>query len=115
MAKENLHGTGGGRHGVFTFNKSHGGGKAPHPTTKPLPLMRELVSLFTADRDVILDPFMGSGTTGIACAKMGRKFIGIEIDEKYFDIACRRIEEAYKQPDMFIAPVEPQIQEAMAL
>lgn len=50
----------------------------------------------------VLDPFMGSGTTGVACAKMGRKFIGIEIEPKYFDIACKRIEEAYKQPDMFV-------------
>ena len=50
----------------------------------------------------ILDPFMGSGTTGVACVKLGRKFIGIELDEKYFDIACKRIEEAYKQGDFFI-------------
>ena len=51
---------------------------------------------------IVLDPFMGSGTTGVACAKMGRKFIGIEIDPDYFDIACRRIEKAYSQPDMLI-------------
>lgn len=52
--------------------------------------------------DRILDPFMGSGTTGVACAKMGRGFIGIEIEPKYFDIACRRIDEALRQPDMFV-------------
>ena len=52
--------------------------------------------------DTILDPFMGSGTTLVACAKMGRKGIGIEIDEDYFNIACKRVEEAYKQPDMFV-------------
>lgn len=51
---------------------------------------------------VVLDPFMGSGTTGVACVKLGRKFIGIELEPKYFDIACKRIEQAYKQPDMFI-------------
>ena len=51
---------------------------------------------------LVLDPFMGSGTTGVACVKLGRKFIGIELEPKYFDIACRRIEDAYKQPDMFI-------------
>jgi len=45
---------------------------------------------------------MGSGTTGVACAKLGRKFVGIEIEPKYFDIACRRIEDAYKQPDFFV-------------
>lgn len=49
----------------------------------------------------ILDPFLGSGTTGVACANLGRKFIGIEIEPKYFDIACRRIEQAYKQPRLF--------------
>ena len=54
------------------------------------------------DARTIVDPFMGSGTTGVACAKLGRKFIGIEISEKYFDIACRRISEALKQPDLFI-------------
>ena len=52
----------------------------------------------------ILDPYMGSGTTGVAAVKLGRKFIGIEIEPAYFDIACRRISEALKQPDLFIAP-----------
>ena len=53
---------------------------------------------------VVLDPFMGSGTTGVACAKLGRSFIGIEIEPKYFDIACKRIEAAYAQGDLFIEP-----------
>ena len=56
---------------------------------------------FLPDAETILDPFMGSGTTGVACANLGRKFIGIEIEEKYFDIACRRIADAYKQPRLF--------------
>ena len=51
---------------------------------------------------VVLDPFMGSGTTGVACVKLGRRFIGIEIEPCYFDIACKRIEAATKQPDLFI-------------
>ena len=51
---------------------------------------------------MILDPFMGSGTTGVAAVKLGRKFIGIEIEPKYFDIACKRISDALKQPDMFV-------------
>ena len=51
----------------------------------------------------VVDPFMGSGSTGVACVKQGRKFIGIEIDPKYFDIACRRIEEATRQGDLFVA------------
>ena len=53
--------------------------------------------------ETILDPFMGSGTTGVACVKLGRKFTGIELDARYFDIACKRIEDAYAQPDMFVA------------
>ena len=65
---------------------------------------------------VILDPFMGSGTTGVACVKLGRKFIGIEIDEGYFDIACERIRKAYAQPDMFVEPRAPDPkQEALEL
>ena len=71
---------------------------ADHPTQKPLSLMTELVSLTTG---TILDPFLGSGTTGVACANLGRKFIGIEIEEKYFDIACERIEAAQAQLRLF--------------
>ena len=68
----------------------------------------------SSDRDqTILDPFMGSGTTGVAAVKLGRKFIGIEIEERYFSIACRRISEALKQPDMFIERPKPAKQEAM--
>ena len=72
-----------------------------HPTQKPLPLMSWCLG-FLPDARTILDPFMGSGTTGVACVKLGRSFIGIEIDEGYFDIACKRIEKAYAQPDMFV-------------
>ena len=74
--------------------------------------MRELIDLFTNPGETILDPFMGSGTTGVACANLGRKFIGIEIEEKHFDIACHRIADAYKQPRLFEDPKpEPQPQE----
>lgn len=83
-----------------------------HPTQKPIPLMRWCLG-FLPDADTILDPFMGSGTTGVACAKMGRKFIGIELDPGYFDIACKRIEDAYKQPDLFVAPPAKPVQEKM--
>jgi DNA modification methylase len=72
-----------------------------HPTEKPVSLMMALCRKVPG---TILDPFMGSGTTGVAAAKLGRKFIGIEIDPTYFDIACRRISEALKQPDLFIEP-----------
>lgn len=85
-----------------------------HPCPKPLGQMRWLVNRASMPGDTILDPFMGSGTTGVACAQMGRSFIGIEIEPKYFDIACRRIEQAYRQADMFIpAPAPAARQEAM--
>lgn len=84
-----------------------------HPCPKPEGYARWLVSRAAAHGQTILDPFMGSGTTGVACAKLGRKFIGIEIEPKYFDIACRRIEEAYRQPDMFIEPPKKAVQEPL--
>jgi DNA modification methylase len=72
-----------------------------HPCTKPMPFMRWLVNKASLEGETILDPFMGSGTTGVACANLCRKFIGIEIEPKYFDIACFRIETAYLQPSLF--------------
>jgi site-specific DNA-methyltransferase (adenine-specific) len=84
-----------------------------HPCPKPLAWMNWLVALTSRRTDTVIDPFMGSGTTGVASIKLGRKFIGIEIDPKYFDIACRRISEALKQPDMFIEKPKPAKQEAM--
>jgi site-specific DNA-methyltransferase (adenine-specific) len=65
------------------------------------------------DARTILDPFAGSGTTGVAAVKLGRQFTGIEINEKYFDIACRRIEAATREPDMFISPPKPIEQKSM--
>jgi site-specific DNA-methyltransferase (adenine-specific) len=82
-----------------------------HPTQKPVPLMQWCIELL--DAKTILDPFMGSGTTGVAAVKLGRKFIGIEIEPKYLDIACRRIEEATRQPDMFIEQPKPAKQESL--
>ena len=76
------------------------GGKLVHPTQKPEALMDWCLS-FLPKAETILDPFMGSGTTGVACANLGRKFIGIEIEEKYFDIACERITAAYAQGRLF--------------
>lgn len=76
--------------------------RGDHPTQKPIEVMRWCLG-HIPDAEVICDPFMGSGTTGVAAVKMGRKFIGIEREPKYFDIACKRIEEAMKQPDMLVA------------
>ena len=78
------------------------GGKL-HPTQKPIKVMKWCLG-FLPDAETILDPFLGSGTTLVACAKLGRKGIGIELDPDYFEIACRRVEEAYRQPDLFIEP-----------
>jgi DNA modification methylase len=74
-----------------------------HPTQKPLPLMLLCLG-FLPNARTILDPFMGSGTTGVAALQLGRKFIGIELDPGYFDIACKRIEQAWKQPRLFEEP-----------
>ncbi len=78
-----------------------------HPTVKPLKVMSPLVENATSPSQVILDPFMGTGTTGVAALHMGRKFIGIERNPKYFDIACRRIEQASSQFDLFVQPSIP--------
>jgi DNA modification methylase len=71
------------------------GEQLQHPTQKPIALMVRI--LLKLNANLILDPFMGSGTTGVACAQMGRRFIGIEREPRYFNIACRRIEDAYRQ------------------
>lgn len=70
-----------------------------HSNQKPIDVMRWCLTFIKGRR--ILDPYMGSGTTGVACAREGRPFIGIEIDPNHFEVACRRISEARKQPDMF--------------
>ena len=73
-------------------------GNVFHPTEKPVSLMEQFVGW---TRGIVVDPFMGSGTTGVACVNLGREFVGIEIEERYFDIACRRIEDAQRQYRMF--------------
>ena len=84
-----------------------------HPTVKPQAIIQRLIRNCSNTDGTVLDPFMGSGTTLVACAKMGRKGIGIELDPDYFDIACQRVEEAYRQPDMFVSPPSAPIQEGM--
>ncbi len=73
-----------------------------HPTQKPLAIMQWCIERLPESCCIILDPFMGSGTTGVAAVQMGRDFIGIEREEKYFATACKRIEDAQRQGDMFI-------------
>jgi len=72
-----------------------------HPTQKPIKLMEWCIDYLPKENQIILDPFMGSGSTGVACMNMGKTFIGIEKEQKYFDIACQRIEYAQKQERLF--------------
>ena len=80
-----------------------------HPSQKPIAVMEWCLEFIKGQ--TILDPFMGSGTTGVACARLGRKFIGIEIEPKYFEIACKRIEAAYAQPDFFVEAEKPKAEQ----
>lgn len=80
--------------------------KNGHPCPKPASAALWMVNRASLEGETILDPFMGSGSFGVACVVLGRAYIGIEIHEPYFDIACRRIEEAYKQPRLFDEPVK---------
>ena len=86
----------------------------PHPSQKPVELMRWSIEQ-VSPCETILDPFMGTGTTGVAAVKLGRKFIGIEIEPKYFDIAVRRIEDALKRPDLFIQTPQPKAKQESLL
>ena len=70
--------------------------------------MMEILKDFTNHGQTVLDPFCGSGTTIVACERMGRHGIGIEMNEEYFNLACRRVDEATRQPDLFIAQPSPQ-------
>lgn len=72
-----------------------------HATQKPIAVMNYCVNAYTLPGQTVIDPYMGSGTTGVACMNLGRKFIGIEIDRTYFDIACERIENAQRQESLF--------------
>ena len=92
-----------GGHGVYCFRDQTlmaDTANRAHPTQKPVPLMSWCIRR-TKGAQTILDPFMGSGTTGVAAMQLGRKFIGIEIEEKYFNIACERIENAQRQQKLF--------------
>ena len=89
-----------GFRGWDTLNIPVDGKNYVHPTQKPVELLAKLIQMATLQGDTILDPFMGSGTTGVACVQTGRNFIGIEIDPTYFAIAEKRIAEAQMQPRM---------------
>ena len=105
---------GGGKRGVYTYcvntEKRHG-----HPTEKPVSLMGEIVADFTKPGQIILDPFMGSGTTGVAAIRHGRGFVGIENSQQWFDVARRRLSETLRQPDLFVTVPAPLRQEGLPL
>ena len=80
---------------VQYFKTSESEGKVIHPTQKPVALLEYLIKTYTNENEIVLDFTMGSGSTGVACLNTNRKFIGIELDENYFNIAKERIEETY--------------------
>lgn len=84
-----------------------------HPCEKPVPLLLDLIETSGQDWKSIVDPFMGVGSTAMACLKSGRRFIGCESDQRYFDIACRRIESAQRQSDLFVQPAPRPTQPAL--
>ena len=88
--------------GLGNVLKAGRSGNAEHPTEKPLNLMEAIIG--NAEPGSVIDPFMGSGTTGVAAIRLGRKFVGIELDSLHFDTACRRIDEAMRSPRLFDAP-----------
>lgn len=93
---------------------ANSGDEKHHPTQKPLSLMKWCIEQ-AGNPQTILDPFMGSGTTGVAAVQMGRKFIGIEREPKYFDIACERIENAQRQTSLFEQPKQKVEQQSIVL
>lgn len=95
---------------IFKESATRGTPNKQHPTQKPLSLMLWCLSL-VPDADLILDPYMGSGTTGVAAVQMGRRFVGIERDPRYFDIARQRIEDAQRQESLF-EPEAPKAEQA---
>lgn len=105
---------GGGKRGLYTHCVNTGR-QGEHPTEKPVPLMVEIVTDFTQPGEAICDPFMGSGTTGVACVRLGRSFVGIEQDSKWFDLSCRRISDELRRPRLDLTPAPKQVQEAMQL
>lgn len=91
----------GGKRGVYTHCVNGPERHGVHPTEKPRRLMTEIVADFTRPLDLVLDPFMGSGTTGVAAVMATRRFLGIEENLTYFDVACKRIEDAQRQGSLF--------------
>lgn len=90
------------RRNWWPLSNAYTGATAGHPAPMPFQMAHDHIVTWTDQGQIVCDPFMGSGTTGVACAVTGRDFIGCEINPDYFDIACRRIEQAQRQGDLFI-------------
>jgi DNA modification methylase len=103
------------RRNWWEISNAYTGETAGHPAPMPYSMAADHAQTWTNEGETILDPFAGSGTTGVACQKLGRTFIGIEKDPDYFAIMCKRIDEAMRQPDLFIAPPAPAKQETLDL
>jgi len=97
----------GGKRGVYTHLTNPPGRDGRHPTEKPVALMSELIVDFTNQGQLVADPFMGSGTTGIAAVRHGRRFVGIELNKKYFDVACQRISDELARPNFLVDAPPP--------
>ncbi len=93
--------------GVMSLQTVYQRDESDHPTEKPRSLLEMYVRQSTTNGEIVLDPFMGSGSTGCAALRQGRSFVGVEIEQRWFDVACRRLEDATRQPDMFVAPSNP--------
>jgi DNA modification methylase len=109
LKSDRFHFPGGG------FPTPHGAIAKKHVCPKPPDVMLRLIARFSCEGEAILDPFMGSGTTLVACQKLGRQGIGIEIDPDYFEIACKRVDEVARQPDLFVEPAPKPVQEGFDL
>ncbi|MBB2841294.1 UNVERIFIED_ORG: DNA modification methylase [Rhizobium etli] len=96
------------------FNHPVGRVEFGHPTSKPLPLFQWCLTMLSGE-GAVLDPFLGSGTTAVACVKIGRACVGIEKNETYFEAACERIRKAYAQPDMFVTWPVPELPRQLGL
>ena len=97
----------GGKRGVYTHCVNGPERTGLHPTEKPRRLMSEIIADFTNPGDLVCDPFMGSGTTGVAAVMAGRRFVGIELQEKYFNLACKRLDQAQRQGKLFDEVADP--------
>jgi len=97
---------------IRTVRETEPGENAKHPARFPVRFATELIEPFTSQGETVLDCFMGSGTTLVACQRMGRQGTGIELDPDYFEIACRRVDESCRQPDLFVQPPAPAPEQA---